>query len=150
MSVIDKISTYLKEERGSNTLQTEIAEFFKNNPAPLDDLIHAFAEERGMDHEMVEGYIYELLGSFFGAGRAKEKGITENDVNPDQLRMGIEVEMEHTSNPIIAKRIAMDHLSEHNNSDYYTRLKKMEKEMTQELGELESDFGDDTDNVEDF
>jgi hypothetical protein len=38
--------------------------------------------------------------------------------------MGIKVEMEHTKNKTIAKRIALDHLAEL--PDYYTRLLKME------------------------
>jgi hypothetical protein len=43
-----------------------------------------------------------------------------------ELRLGIDVEKEHTQNRSTAKEIAMDHLSEI--PDYYTRLKKMEKE----------------------
>jgi len=40
--------------------------------------------------------------------------------------MGIKVEMEHTTNPVIARTIAKDHLDEY--PDYYTRLTKMERE----------------------
>ncbi len=58
------------------------------------------------------------------------------EINPEQLKMGIKVEMEHTDNPEIAKKIAIDHLKEL--PDYYTRLVKMEAE-----GKKES-------NVEDF
>lgn len=43
-------------------------------------------------------------------------------VDPDQLRRGIEVEMEHTNNPQIAKRIALQHLAE--DPQYYTKLDK--------------------------
>jgi hypothetical protein len=43
----------------------------------------------------------------------------------EQLQMGIEVEMEHTDDPRIARKIALDHLSEV--SDYYTRLKLVER-----------------------
>jgi hypothetical protein len=50
----------------------------------------------------------------------------EEDVDPKELAMGIEVEYEHTSNREVAKRIALVHLKEF--PDYYTRLKKMEKE----------------------
>jgi len=46
--------------------------------------------------------------------------------NPDQLAMGINVEMEHTDNPKVAEEIAKDHLEEI--PDYYTYLEKMEKE----------------------
>ena len=59
-------------------------------------------------------------------GRALKKGFTENDANPEQLEMGIKIEMEHTDDPSVAKIIALDHLSEI--PDYYTRLKKMEED----------------------
>jgi len=41
-----------------------------------------------------------------------------------ELARGIAVEMEHTSDPVIAERIARDHLAEL--PDYYTRLVRME------------------------
>jgi len=41
-----------------------------------------------------------------------------------QLSKGIKIEQEHTSNPAIAKEIALDHLSEM--PDYYDRLDDME------------------------
>jgi hypothetical protein len=47
-------------------------------------------------------------------------------VDPEQLKIGIKIEMEHTDNPKIAEKIARDHLAEI--ADYYTRLVKMEKE----------------------
>ncbi len=43
-----------------------------------------------------------------------------------QIEMGKKVELEHTKNSKLAKDIAMDHLAEI--PDYYSRLKKMEKE----------------------
>lgn len=46
-----------------------------------------------------------------------------------QLNMGIKVEMEHTDDKSLAKKIAMDHLYE--DPKYYTKLKKIEsKEAT--------------------
>lgn len=45
-------------------------------------------------------------------------------VSMDELRMGIEVEQEHTGDMREAGKIAMDHLREF--PDYYTRLTKME------------------------
>ena len=57
-------------------------------------------------------------------GRAEEKGITENDVDPKELAIGIDVEKEHSDSEELAKEIALDHLAEI--PDYYTRLKKME------------------------
>lgn len=59
-------------------------------------------------------------------------GKTTKDVEKvlrTQLKMGIKVEMEHTDNKSLAKKIAMDHLYE--DPKYYTKLKKMEtKEAT--------------------
>ena len=44
------------------------------------------------------------------------------DVDQDELSMGLSVEAEHTSDPEIAKEIALDHLSE--DPHYYSKLKK--------------------------
>lgn len=48
------------------------------------------------------------------------------DVDPEQLRMGIEVEMEHTKDRALAQEIALDHLAE--DPKYYTKLKKVHQE----------------------
>lgn len=73
-------------------------------------------------------------------GLADKKNITEKDVDPKELEMGIKVEMEHTGDKEIAKKIALDHLAEI--KDYYTRLAKMEQEaeaesIVDEIGEKE-------------
>ena len=47
--------------------------------------------------------------------------LTADQVNNDELRMGIRVEMEHTDDAEKAKKIALDHLAE--NPFYYTQLK---------------------------
>ena len=44
-----------------------------------------------------------------------------------QLMMGIEIEMEHTDNPEVAKKIALDHLNE--SPYYYQELEKMESRL---------------------
>lgn len=48
--------------------------------------------------------------------------IKPEEVDPEELRMGIEVEHEHTNDPKIAEKIALDHLAE--NPRYYSQLKK--------------------------
>ena len=50
-----------------------------------------------------------------------------------ELKLGIEVELEHTKDEEKAKEIAMDHLVEI--PDYYTRLNNMEKEAEEDLNE---------------
>jgi hypothetical protein len=55
-----------------------------------------------------------------------EKLAKKHDVSTDvikkELKMGIEVEKEHTKDPDIARKIALDHLAEV--PDYYTKLNK--------------------------
>ena len=118
--------TYLKnlqEQEEKRNLKIKIMEFFKNNPKPSDDEIHAFAENEGLDEHSFEEVIYDIMGTFFGAGKAKS---FTGSYDPKQLAMGIKVEFEHTTCALIAERIAKDHLAEC--SDYYTRLDIMEKE----------------------
>lgn len=52
----------------------------------------------------------------------KGRLITPKNINKTQLKMGIKMEKEHTSDTRIAKKIAIDHLLEDNK--YYTKLKK--------------------------
>jgi hypothetical protein len=56
-------------------------------------------------------------------GLAKKHKVKVEDII-DQLMMGIEVELEHTTELDLAMEIAMDHLTE--NPKYYTMLKKVE------------------------
>jgi len=49
----------------------------------------------------------------------------------EQLKMGVRVEMEHTTDKQEAKRIALDHLYEF--PDYYTRLKIMEEQAEEDI-----------------
>jgi hypothetical protein len=58
---------------------------------------------------------------------AKKFNVTVTSLKK-QLKMGVEVELEHTKNRSTAKDIAMDHLTEM--PDYYTRLDKMETQAT--------------------
>ena len=61
----------------------------------------------------------------------KSDKVPLSKLNKTQLGMGIKIELEHTKDKRIAKKIAADHLAEQylkgKKQDYYTRLKKMEK-----------------------
>lgn len=48
----------------------------------------------------------------------------KEDVDPLELKQGISVEMEHTTDAAVAERIALQHLAE--DPKYYTKLKKVE------------------------
>jgi len=82
--------------------------------------------------ETVEG----LVGLFLNERKdlvpgGKGDKLSEKDVDPGQLRMGISVELEHTKNKALAKEIALDHLAE--DPKYYSKLKKMEKGFGESL-----------------
>lgn len=64
--------------------------------------------------------LYEQCADMYGF--ADRRKLQEHEVNPEQLKIGIKIEMEHTRDPKIAKQIAMDHLAE--DPHYYTKLKK--------------------------
>lgn len=72
----------------------------------------------------------EEIGDQIPGGKADGKSPADFDLN--QLAMGVDVEMEHTDDPMKAFEIAMDHLAEF--PDYYTRLKKMEDQAEVEHG----------------
>lgn len=52
------------------------------------------------------------------------KGMPDSAFDQTQLRNGIKVELEHTTDQEIAKEIAKDHLKE--DPKYYIKLRKME------------------------
>jgi hypothetical protein len=127
MDITQKLAILIESDLSSDDKETakrKIMGFLKDNPAPPDKDIHKLGTELDVDIDLFEGLIYEILGSFAGHGYAKERSFTEEDADPEELSMGIKVEREHTNWPFMAKRIALDHLSEI--KDYYTRLKKME------------------------
>jgi hypothetical protein len=84
---------------------------------------YKLAKLAGKDEELSN--MISIVEDFFKAGLSHEMDVKEEDVDPEQLKMGIEVEYEHTKSEHIAKKIALDHLAEI--PDYYTRLKKMEE-----------------------
>lgn len=64
---------------------------------------------------MIPRYLQNPYG-----GLARQAGVTAADVDPYELELGIETEMEHTDDPDLAEQIALDHLTEHPN--YYSVL----------------------------
>ena len=112
-------------------LRCAVTKFFAENPNPDDNDFHALADKLKISPHELEEVAYELLtGLLKGVGKHKEVPVTK--FNPEQIKMGIEVEKEHTDSPAIAQQIAKDHLSEI--PDYYTRLKKMEDGAKKSLG----------------
>jgi len=112
-------------------LRCAVTKFFAEHPNPDDDEFHALADKLKISPHELEEVGYELLtGLLKGVGKHKEVPVTK--FNPEQIKMGLEVEKEHTDSPAIAQQIAKDHLAEI--PDYYTRLKKMEDEAKKSMG----------------
>lgn len=117
------------KEKDTSVKISDVIQYFHANPNSSDSDLHDWAEENKFEVDDVEEMAYTLasaLVEFLHNGKAYESGFTEDDADEDELAKGIEVESEHTSNPMMAKRIALDHLCEI--EDYYSRLKKMEDE----------------------
>ncbi len=114
----------LLEQDNNMEVRMKIMDFLKKNPNPKDEEMHEFAKELGMEPDELETQIYAVLTTMLKTGRHQD--VPDSEYDPEQLKMGIEVEHEHTDCPHLAKEIAKDHLAEI--PDYYTRLKKMEDE----------------------
>jgi Protein of unknown function (DUF5661) len=70
-------------------------------------------------------YVYKQKSSNLLPG-GKGDDLDEEDVDPKEYEMGLQVEMEHTTNKKIAREITLDHLAE--DPQYYTKLKTIHKE----------------------
>lgn len=127
-------------------MQKKVVEFFKDNPNadPETEDLYNWSDFGKVAPQSVDKAIYELMSifvEFLTEGRANEEGVTEDDVDAEELKLGVEVEKEHTTNKEIARRVALDHLAEI--SDYYTRLAKMEEEgLAAKEGKLSEDVGE--------
>lgn len=129
-------------EKSMEEIHQAIIEFLKKNPSPPDEDIHAMAEKMGIEPDEFEEHVYMILGKMLkkknedkvAGGKAdkatpesvaKKHGVSVDKINKE-IQMGIKVELEHTDDKKLAKEIALDHMMEM--PDYYTKLKKMEKE----------------------
>lgn len=117
----------VKDKKGKNImekLREFLIEIFKTVPKINDKTVHTLAEKINVSKDVVEDEIYSILSSFLNKGKWAELNIKPK-VDAKELKIGKEVEMEHTNDLILAERIALDHLTELD--DYYTRLAAMEK-----------------------
>lgn len=92
-----------------------------------------FSIDTGSEHGDIDVWLKESkIIETDMTGKAAETGIMPADVDSEELRMGIEVEYEHTKDRDLAKKIALDHLAEFER--YYSRLAQMELD-SKEAGE---------------
>lgn len=114
------------DSKEGEDIRDKLVKFFKDNPNPSDSKLHDFADSIGIDPDEVEKYVYQLISGLLAKGKSYKNKVTPDKVDPKELAMGLEVEKEHTDDPDLTQKIALDHLAEI--PDYYTRLDKMEKE----------------------
>jgi len=96
-------------------MQKKVIEFFKENSNPTQEDLYNYSDFGKVAPQAVDEAVYELMSifvQFLTEGRANDDGISEDDVDAEELKMGIEVEKEHTTNKETAKRISLDHLCE--------------------------------------
>jgi len=111
--------------RERKDIELLLKKFLKKSPRK-DDEVHAFAEKAGIDPHDLEGMIYSIAFKALNGRYLKHWDVPDDKFDPDELAMGVEIELEHTGDRKIAEVIAKAHLLEL--PDYYTRLKKMENE----------------------
>lgn len=83
--------------------------------------------------KLIKDYTGKIIVGGKGDNITPEKIIKDYDLN--QIKMGIDVEYEHTNDPATALEIVMDHLTEIKN--YYSYLAVMEsvaKGMNKKIG----------------
>jgi len=100
------------------------------------DDIPKFEDEAFTQERVLQNKYAEKENSFAHGGLTKSLSVVDvHKKYPElpksfinaQLYLGMKSEMEHTKNPDVAKKIALDHLSE--SPFYYEYLTKMEKEL---------------------
>jgi hypothetical protein len=125
---MDKINKYLKKLNEhmiypDTIIQKKIIDYLGDSRNIVYERITDFAEHLGIEREKLIDVMYDLMVSFLAAG--KSYGY-QGFYNAEQLKAGTIVEAEHSSNPLLAEKIAKDHLCEIPNK-YYDYLKAMEK-----------------------
>ena len=117
---IDMIARAEKDKEEEEAIKSGFGIY---DPLEEDDDEEGYPDEDYEDPDMFDAY---GMDASEGLNEAKKKRkpkaeLHPNQIHPQELRMGIKVELEHTDDLDKAKKIALDHLAE--NPFYYTALK---------------------------
>ena len=102
--------------------------FLNGTDKEIRSVIDTLYETIG-EHNFCNRY-YCLLGEFNYQDSLKEPKKRPEDYNQSQLRKGMKIEMEHTTNKQLARTIAMHHMDE--DEFYYDHLKAMEDKYNEQ------------------
>lgn len=80
--------------------------------------------QREYNREPTDADAAKLFKLLWWGGESTKRKFRLRKVDPNELRMGIEVELEHTSDLGTSAKISIDHLAEHER--YYTALRILE------------------------
>lgn len=130
--IIKEEISKLFEQEISQEAKDEVTALLKsfNGKEIPDKEIHAIADKYKISPHDLESWIYSLASKYISECMLKEDEITggkgdktnPEDVDKNELAIGIEVEKEHTNDKKIAQSIALDHLTE--KPKYYSLLIK--------------------------
>lgn len=78
---------------------------------------------------MAKHFADRIIEDLMHAGESWKRRFTPVDADPAQLEEGINVEFEHTRDPVMSMKIALDHLAEEgvDYDRYYTGLSILEQ-----------------------
>lgn len=115
----------LPKQKGN--IEQQLITFLSENPNPSDKDMHSWTEENGFNVHEIETIAYKLathMVNFLTGGDSVNKGVSKRGVDGNQLKLGMKIEEEHSTDPLITQKIALDHLSM--DDLYYTHLKELE------------------------
>jgi hypothetical protein len=130
--LLDMYRTGKKTSGDPSEFEGKVKTFYSDFPPHLDDIM----SKSKTDEEFVRNVIKmsdlfseEKIVGGLAANKTVDDIASKHGVEASfiegQLKIGIDVEMEHTTDKSTAKEIAMDHLAE--DPIYYQRIKSMEK-----------------------
>jgi len=117
----ESMTTYNTEEEVMDEMNMEVKPEESNDDAEFDAILKQLEDEMAGEIAVKSDVLDEPLEEEEQLNEGKGKDLHPNTIHPGELRMGIRVEMEHTDDLNVAKKIALDHLAE--NPFYYTALK---------------------------
>ena len=112
---------------------SDVITFLIQNPNPTEQSVGSFANSISSSPTEVNNTMYKLAtitANFMRGGKSGEAHTDVNSVDSGELAAGIQIEYEHTKDLCMAKKIALDHLTEF--KLYYSYLKSMEETMQED------------------